>query len=142
MHTNQTPLHSANIAHTTRAIIMCVHVVHTLSCVCTLCASITHESLYLHCAMLNLAHASAYQHFSVRHQNLACAPAHQHFSALCQNFSARTYMPTSFHAVPNIYISQDFHCASCIFSAPTYAHSFLCTTIPHEFRCKNWGFFL
>jgi hypothetical protein len=44
--------------------------------------------------------------------------------------------------VPNFTISQAFHCASCIFSAPTCAHSFLCASIPREFRCRNWGFFL
>jgi hypothetical protein len=50
--------------------------------------------------------------------------------------------PIFFRAVPNFYISQAFYCASCIFSAPTCAHSFLCASIPREFRCRNWGFCL
>jgi hypothetical protein len=58
-----------------------------------------------------------------------------------QNFSAHTCTLKFFHAVPT-FTYTSFHCASCIFSAPTCAHSFLCASIPREFRCRNWGFFL
>jgi hypothetical protein len=65
-------------------------------------------------------------------------------------FSARTRTPILFRTTPKFgahqhanifpcnaqfYISQDFHYASCIFSAPTCANSFLCAPIPCEFRC-------
>jgi hypothetical protein len=158
-----------------------------LLCVCTPCASITHASLNLHRAMLNLVHAPACQYFYVQPQILVRAPTHQYFSAqrqilaratTCQyfsarrqflartpiffsavpnfsthtctpiffcatpNFSARTHTPIFFRVAPKFYISQAFHWASCIFSAPTCAHSFLCSSIPREFHCRNWGFFL
>jgi hypothetical protein len=57
-------------------------------------------------------------------------------------FSVCTSTPIFFPIVPNFYISQAFYCASCIFSVPTYAHTFLCVSIPREFCYKNWGFFL
>jgi len=45
------------------------------------------------------------------------------------------------HLCTNIFhASQDFHCTSCIFSAHTYARSFLYASIPREFHCRNWGF--
>jgi hypothetical protein len=82
--TDETPIRFANTTHTMDAIIMCVHTTHTLSCVCTPCTSITHASLYSHCAMLNLARTPTYQHLSMWSQNLVHAPTHQHFSARCQ----------------------------------------------------------
>jgi hypothetical protein len=64
------------------------------------------------------------------------------FFCVAPKFSARTSMPISCPRSAEFYLSQAFHCASCIFSAPTCAHSFLCASIPHEFHCRNWGFCL
>jgi hypothetical protein len=120
----------------------------------------------------NLVHTPAHQHFSARRpklsahtnifsagaQNLVRTPAHQHFSTRCQIFSVRSSTPLFFRAIPNFYLvhphaniflrnakshlSQYFHCATCNFSAPNCAHSPLCASIPREFCCRNWGFFL
>jgi hypothetical protein len=64
------------------------------------------------------------------------------FFRVTPNFNARTGTPTFFRAAPSFYTSLLFYCASCIFSAPTYAHSFLCASIPCEFHSRNSGFFL
>jgi hypothetical protein len=103
----------------------------------------------------NLVCTLTHQNFSAWHQNLLRTLAHQHFSARRPKFSAHTYTPTFFRTVSKflshtnifprsvqfLYITS-FYCASCIFSAPTYAHSFFCASIPREFHCRNWGFFL
>jgi hypothetical protein len=41
--TKKIPLRSTNTAHTTQAIIMCLHTVHTLLCVCT-----PHNAKFMH----------------------------------------------------------------------------------------------
>jgi hypothetical protein len=69
--TNQTPLRSTNNVHTTHAIIMCVHTVRTLLCVCR-----PHNAK-----------------FSV------CTRTPTFFRAM-PKFRARTITPTFFHAVP------------------------------------------
>jgi hypothetical protein len=63
-------------------------------------------------------------------------------SRTVSKFSLRASTPLFFRVMPNFYVSQYFYYTSHVFSAPTCAHSFLCASIPHEFRCKNWGFCL
>jgi hypothetical protein len=103
----QTPLCCANISHNTHAIIMNVHTVHT-------------SYAYAHCTMLNLARAPAHQHFFARRQNLVRAPACQYLVAQCRILPITIFSLHIMH-----------------FSAPIYAHSFLCASIPPEFCCRN-----
>jgi hypothetical protein len=70
--TNDNPLCSANTAHTTHSIIICVHTAHTLICVCTPCNT----------------------KFSV----CTCTPTFFHATP---NFSTRIYTPTFFRGLPN-----------------------------------------
>jgi hypothetical protein len=127
-HTNQTPLLCQYWAH---------HACHYYVC-CTPC---TPYYAYAHRTMLIFSVCTRTPTFFMCAPNFSTHTRRQHFSVQ-PKFSARTSTPIFFRAMPNFYISQAFYCATCIFSAPTYAHSFLCASIPREFRCRNWGFCL
>jgi hypothetical protein len=99
-----------------------------------------------HHAVLNLVHTSAHCYFlritTLHHATLNLS-VHTHapiFSVHYQSTPCSAKFKCA-HPHANIFhASQAFHRASCIFSAHTYAHSFLCASIPREFCCINWAF--
>jgi hypothetical protein len=113
--TNKTPLYSTNTTHTTRAIIIFLW------------------TPKIYCAHL---HTNIFPRDA---QNLVHTPTF--FHAVSNFYRAHLHTNIFPCSVEFLHISR-FYRATCIFSVPTHAHSFLCASIPCEFYCRNWGFFL
>jgi hypothetical protein len=146
--TNQTPLRYTNTAHTTRAIIMCVHTVHTLLYICTPCNAKfntcthtptlicvapkfnarTYTPIFFHAAPKFSARTRTQKIFRAVPKFSTCTNTLIFFH-VAPNFSARACMPIFFCVMPK-------------FSAPSCVDSFLCASNPREFPCRNWSFCL
>jgi hypothetical protein len=114
--TNQTPLRSANTAHITCALIICVHTVHTLLCACT-----QRNSKFI-------MHTLTPTFFCVAQKFSAHSRTPRFFYAM-PNFSACTSTPTFFHVVPKFSAhtsTPTFFCTVPKFSACTSTPTFFC----------------
>jgi hypothetical protein len=111
--TNQTPLRSANIMHTTRIIIISVHTTHTFLCICTprndKFTTRTYTPTFFHATPKFSARTSMSIFFCAVPKFSVHTSTPMFFCAV-PKFSAHISMPILFCVAPNLHIKRFLLC--------------------------------